>query len=251
MAYNDEDLRTAARPILVLALGGDPVWDIDQPDEDEANNPDADAAKEQSPRELLEKAMAVAKLQSDPIDGADRPPVDEPIDVVATFTLLRDTGILDFEDPGSALRTVEPAALEQARIRARAMWDLANFAELVEYRQGKDTAGLGLFSKLRKRDLYFGAAWITRYWILIGAVLPAYSADSLIEALSTNSRKFAAIIDLVEAFPGYKPFLTSGGEERLAQLSAEEREEISHRLSDYIHTHPDGASIVDTGIESG
>jgi hypothetical protein len=225
MGRNDADLRSALHAFLVLAFGGDPIWHLEDAGLDE-NDP-----IEESPLELVEKLTGANKLAI-----ASRPLAGE-VDQVAILTEIRDAGILDLQDPGRAFRTATQADLELARERLRAFEPLLDLARLIEYRFGRDTAGLGI-SSVHKRDAYFTIAWRLRFWRLA----PQLFRDDELTALLTFSGMLKSAVkeqtDLIAAFPGYRRLFQPGAEQWLISLPVEEREEIAHRMHAYFEQQP-------------
>jgi hypothetical protein len=163
---------------------------------------------------------------------------------------LRDAGAFDFKHPGDLIRSASRQELEEARIGARAFWDgLINVAKLAVHGHGRDAAGLGLFPLTRKRDFYWRIAMITRFWLLLPGLASEQHLTELVEAIEANRAKLAAVSALIEAFPGYKQFFTENGEERLAALSPEEREQVSRDIGGFIDTHPQARCLLENQVE--
>lgn len=228
----EDDLISAMHPLLVLALGGDPIWDV----------PDvAVDVPEPSPLALFARAVGFDRASSDRLDTGE-PWLATPPDLVDHLTTLRDAGAFELEHPGQIIEAATWASLELARQHARFFTEqLSAVAAAVEYRFGRDAAGLGLFSAMRRSDLRWFRALFVRLWV-IAPTLPSLDADSPLReveaAVEDQLPQIEAALELANAFPGYKPFFKPGGERLLSELPLEEREVIQKTLTTYIAQHP-------------
>ncbi len=220
------NLRTALHTFFVFALGGEPEWDtldvgLDEP----------------SPLDLLMKVCGFDRVTTDLLANG-QPLIRELPDLPALLTELRNAGILDFLHPGDTMRDIPEPELEIARIRARQLWnEFANAVDLLEYRHGRDVSGLGAVTALRRHDWNWTRLGLVRYYCLASRVVSDDATDTFLSQIGSSRAQVAAALAVTREFPGFKPFLSVGGERRLQALPVEEREHISATLTNYLSQH--------------
>jgi hypothetical protein len=212
-----------------LHLGGEPEWEtVDV----ELNQP------EPSPLELLRRAFGFHRMASHHLDSGESLVTEMP-DPRQVLQELRNADVLNFVRPGTVIRSASDVDLEVARNRARGFWDTyADAVELLEYQHGRDAAGLGLVTAARRRDLNWGRLFLVRYCLLLPRLANQDATDRFLEQIGSHRDKVAAALTVTREFPGYKPFLTAGGEQRLAELPTEERTHITETLTKYLNANP-------------
>jgi hypothetical protein len=236
MRRDEPNMRTAVHAFYKFAFGGEPDWEtldvgLDQP--------------EPWPVELVTQAMGLDRMASDNLDSGERLITERP-DPREVLRQLRDADVLNFVRPGTVIRSASDLDLEVARIRARGFWDaFADTVELLEYHHGGDIAGLGGVTAARRRDWNWGRLFLVRYCLLLPRLANEDATDVFLKQIGSQRDKVAAALTVTKQFPGYKPFLTIGREERLAALPPEEREQVTETVHTYIESHPETRCLLD------
>lgn len=210
----DENLRSALYALLVLVLGGDPIW--------ETPDVEPDGGPEPHPIELVGQLMGLDRAAAQGLAGLV-PSLDRS-GLVTALVRYRDSGLLDLVHPSRLIHEATDQQLDAARDRARNLLaSLLPFAESMEGIWGRDAAGLGIVRVARKTDWIFvrilfvkqGLAWD-------GLQLEDAPVDALAQ-VQPQAELFAAVR---REFPQYKQYLAPGGDSLLEELPTEERRYI-------------------------
>jgi hypothetical protein len=230
---DDDKEQTAAVAILTVLFGGEPVW---QTHEVGLKEPEA------NPIELVLSMLGMSRAASDRLDS-DQPLLSELPDLASDLGELRASGLLNLQ-PGARVTDATDEELARALSFGRMLAPLIVVAHAAEYRHGRDAGGLGIFSASERDD----KRYIRALFVWLALCLPdlqhtAHVANTL-AALQEQGPGLEAVMQLVEAFPGYKQYLTNGGEKRLAALSDEERQQIAKSIDAYVAGHPTLRSLL-------
>jgi hypothetical protein len=242
------DLYTVAYTLLVLAFGGEPEWDSTDVGLDDPLS--GKHIVEASPRELLERALGIDRLLRD--DLGNGPWLKERPDIAADMERLRDVGAFEVLRPADLFDAASDAELDDARDRAAVLFDLLPVAaKAIETMFGRDFAGMGLFRAASQRATAFLRVSIVRYGLLMPALVEDQAVQEVAAALIANAPIFHAVLQLTNAFPGYKKYLTPAGVAQLDTLAAEELLEFRSKLSHYVALNPQVAAAFDQRPDSG
>jgi hypothetical protein len=225
---DDAKLQTFVVALLTMLFGGEPVWET--PDVG-LDDPESD------PREVVHAALGFSRAESDRLDSGDPLLVDAP-DVVAVLEPLKARGVLSL-DPSPRVFSTTEEELERALEHAWALADgVGALAGISELRHGRDAGGLGIVSAMERSDLRYLRALVTWIALCSGDLFATDTARDNLSAFREQGTVLRAQLELSKAFPGYRPYFTPGGEERLRALSREERDQIEQTLNAYLDSHP-------------
>jgi hypothetical protein len=176
------------------------------------------------------------------------PALRERPDLAADFMQLRDLGAFDVISPGVPIDAATDAELDAARDRVSPFVDMLPIAvTAIEAMYGRDVAGLGLFRLAGQRATASFRAFVVRYGLLLPQLAEEKALNELVAALAANNPSFQAALQLMEAFSGYKRYLTPAGVKELDTLTAEEGQYFQSQLSTYLAAHPD----IDRSLQRG
>jgi len=144
---------------------------------------------------------------------------------------LREVGLLELEHPSRLLLQADEVQLALARLEAGALEQgLLAFAETMQLRHGRDVAGVRVITTMSRSDRRQLRLWLTRFALVRTELGDAEIQTATREALEHERPRLEAVLRFLERYPGYTQFFRPGGEQVIAALPEEARQQLANDI---------------------
>ncbi len=222
---------TGTYALVIFVLGGDPPWDDTGSGAADEDRP--------TPREAVEQLLGFQRAMTDAAPDGSRL-IEEPVDVRAMLTELRDSGAVDLRDPSAPIRKATVETLGQARNDAAVfteVFPIAVRATEIAYKQ--DFAGLGIFTILdRIANRYFRIVALLAM-LTLRKGLGGEGIDQVNKTLQLLQKSFEAYLAVMDRFPQYKKYYRVDQEVQLSRASDEFVAKMRDEVAAFLDDNPD------------